>query len=436
MTAEWVEVLLEDVAELNGGYAFKSEEYTNTGHFVLRTLNITEDGRITKKGATFISEASAKTYERFALKPLDSLFVMVGATLGKVGLVKDTDLPALLNQNMWVIRKKRSDTDPLFLHYAFSFYSKPLCSLVSGSARGFVKRDDFRRMKLWLPTLKAQKKISSLLAGLDDRITLLRETNITLEAIAQAAFKSWFVDFDPVRAKQEGRQPEGMDEATAALFPDTFETTELGELPTAWRISNIGAELTSILGGTPSRARPEFWKEGTVAWINSGKVNEFRITTASELITDEALSRSATKLLPARTTVLAITGATLGQISIVEIAACANQSVIGILQNEKFSTEFIYFWINFNIKKLIASQTGGAQQHINKGNVEELPLIVPDIQILNRFKSIAQPLFFKIAENCFQISTLSSIRDSLLPRLISGQIRLPDYEEQIGTATT
>lgn len=328
----------------------------------------------------------------------------------------------------------KDGNDPFFLYYILKYLN--LNNWRSGSGQPLLNQSTLNAIEALIPPYSVQLQISSFLYAIDDRIKLLQETNSTLESIAQALFKSWFVDFDPVRAKQEGRQSEGMDEATAALFPDTFETTKLGELPTAWRISNIGAELTSILGGTPSRARPEFWKEGSVAWINSGKVNEYRITTASELITDEALSRSATKLLPARTTVLAITGATLGQISIVEIAACANQSVIGILQNEKFSTEFIYFWINFNIKKLISSQTGGAQQHINKGNVEELPLLVPDIQILNRFKSIAQPLFIKIAENCFQISTLSSIRDSLLPRLISGQIRLPDYEEQIGTATT
>jgi type I restriction enzyme S subunit len=163
--------------------------------------------------------------------------------------------------------------------------------------------------------------------------------------------------------------------------------------------------------------------------LNSGKVNEFRITTASELITEEALLKSATKLLPARTTVIAITGATLGQVSIVEIEACTNQSVVGLIQNEKFSTEYIYFWINFNIKKLISSQTGGAQQHINKGNVEDLHFLVPDIKILNEFKSISHPLFLKVAENCFQINTLGNIRDTLLPRLISGQLGFPDLDE-------
>jgi len=302
-------------------------------------------------------------------------------------------------------------------------------SVLNTTVQKTLNLKDIRRLPIPIPANSTIKNISKFSEALSDRITLLRETNATLEAIAQALFKSWFVDFDPVRAKSEGKLPEGIDEATAALFPDSFEQSKLGEIPKGWKISNIGSELTTILGGTPSRERPEFWNDGVVSWINSGKVNEFRITTASELITEEALLKSATKLLPARTTVIAITGATLGQVSIVEIEACTNQSVVGLIQNEKFSTEYIYFWINFNIKKLISSQTGGAQQHINKGNVEDLHFLVPDIKILNKFKSISHPLFLKVAENCFQISTLGNIRDTLLPRLISGQLGLPDLDE-------
>ncbi|MDD2978051.1 restriction endonuclease subunit S [Aquabacterium sp.] len=117
MSSEWKEISLDDIAELNGGYAFKSEEYTDKGHFVLRTVNITDDGRICRDGAAYVSPAAAKKYERFLLKDLDTLFVMVGATLGKTGLVKSGDLPALLNQNMWVVRARTDQVDPLFLHY-------------------------------------------------------------------------------------------------------------------------------------------------------------------------------------------------------------------------------------------------------------------------------------------------------------------------------
>lgn|ERR1035438_7160610 len=124
MAFEWDEVRLDEVAELNGGYAFKSEDYTSSGRFVLRTVNITESGRITREGATFVDEGRAEEYERFSLKPMDTLFVMVGATLGKTGIITPRDLPALLNQNMWVVRANPLKVNPLFLHYCFTEASK------------------------------------------------------------------------------------------------------------------------------------------------------------------------------------------------------------------------------------------------------------------------------------------------------------------------
>ena len=429
MTAEWVEVLLEEVAELNGGYAFKSEEYTNTGHFVLRTLNITEDGRITKKGATFISEASAKTYERFALKPLDSLFVMVGATLGKVGLVKDTDLPALLNQNMWVIRKKRSDTDPLFLHYAFSFYSKPLCSLVSGSARGFVKRDDFRRMKLWLPTLKAQKKISSLLAGLDDRITLLRETNITLEAIAQALFNSWFIDFDPVGAKQEGRQPEGIDQATAGLFPNSFEQSEFGEIPKGWTLEALDKNINFLNG----LALQKFPPTG---------INDLPVIKIAQLRKGDAIGAdlAASSIKPEYVVkdgdVLFSWSGSLE----VEIwcggEGALNQHLFKVTSSI-YSKWFIYLWTRKHLNNFreIAASKATTMGHIQRSHLSAAKILVPDKRLLDTIDSIISPLIDKVIENNLQVRSLSSLCDTLLPRLISGQLRLPDAEEQIEAAT-
>lgn len=407
---------------------------TDGGVPIIRVNNF-RDTSIDVTDVMKVSPEIAEKYERTCLQGGEVLLTIVG-TVGQVAVAPKSVAGFNVARAVAVINPLEDiGAEWIALCLRSPFSQHLLGSRANTTVQITINLKDLRALPIPFPPKAERKLINELISSLDDRITLLRENSAALEGIAQALFKSWFVDFDPVSAKLEGRKPEGMDEATAALFPDSFEQGELGEIPKGWKISNIGSELTSILGGTPSRARPEFWKEGTVAWINSGKVNEFRITTASELITEEALSKSATKLLPSRTTVLAITGATLGQISIVEIAACANQSVIGILQNEKFSTEFIYFWINFNIKKLISSQTGGAQQHINKGNVEELPLLVPDIQTLNRFKSIAQPLFIKIAENCFQISTLSSIRDSLLPRLISGQLRLPDSEVQVETIT-
>ncbi len=140
--------------------------------------------------------------------------------------------------------------------------------------------------------------------------------------------------------------------------------------------STIGKEFECVLGGTPKTSISEYW-DGDINWINSGEINNFRITKSSRNITKLGLEKSATKLLNKGTTVIAITGATLGQVSLLEIDTCANQSVIGICENKLIKKDYIYPLMNYAIKKLMLNQTGGAQQHINKNDVESFEINIP-----------------------------------------------------------
>ena len=223
--------------------------------------------------------------------------------------------------------------------------------------------------------------------------------NNNLEQQAQAIFKSWFVDFEPFG----------------------------GELPSGWKQTKLGSSCNCVLGGTPSRNKSEYWN-GSIPWINSGEVNNFRIIKPSETITKLGLEKSATKLLPAKTTVLAITGATLGQVSLLEIDACANQSVVGIVPNDDMPYEYIYPLIKQSIAELISHQTGGAQQHINKQNVENLDIIIPPYDDLMKYQSTVCHLYKMIANNCFENERLVNIRDRLLPKLMSGELDVSDID--------
>jgi type I restriction enzyme S subunit len=334
-------------------------------------------------------------------------------------------LECALGQNLVLLRSDGTKVFPPFLRWLLrspQWWNQVNTFINVGAVFDSLKCADIPNFKLPLPPLADQKAIAAVLGALDDKIELNRQMNATLEAMARALFQSWFVDFDPVRAKLDGRQPTGLDSATAALFPNEFHDSELGPIPKGWSVTTVGAKLSPLLGGTPSRAKLEYWTNGTMAWINSGKTNEFRIIEPSEWITEAALENSATKLLPRRTTVLAITGATLGQVSVTEIDCCANQSVVAVPASDAFPTEFIYLWIEENIRELLASQTGGAQQHVNKGNVEELSLLYPEPKVMNAYLRKAKPLFDQIATNCFQSSTLGALRDTLLPKLLAGDI--------------
>jgi type I restriction enzyme S subunit len=190
------ETVLGDIADLNGGYAFKSSDYTESGVFVLRTLNIDPNGNITKRKATYVSKTRMEEFDRFKLLENDILFVMVGATLGKTGVVREADLPALLNQNMWVIRAKSDLIDPQYLYFVFTRYSKSLLSGAAGAARAFVKRDDFRNLMVPVPSLEEQKKIvvqldsmqsktSEMVAAYDAKLTAAKNLR---QSILNAAF--------------------------------------------------------------------------------------------------------------------------------------------------------------------------------------------------------------------------------------------------------
>ena len=238
--------------------------------------------------------------------------------------------------------------------------------------------------------------------------------NKTLETIGQTIFKYWFVDFEFPNEKGKPCKSSGGE----------MVSSELRKIPKGWKVSKIGKEFETILGGTPSTTNKPYWENGTVAWINSGEINKFRITEPTVYITKEAVDNSATKLMPKGTTVLAITDATLGQVSRIEIDTYANQSVIGIIENKDIPSEYIYLWIKHKIIGLISHQTGEAQQHINKNNVNELEILLPDDSLMLKFKEMMRSIFKNISINCFESQNLSQIRDSLLPRLMSGKIRV------------
>lgn len=336
---------------------------------------------------------------------------MYGATVGKLGILKKEMSTNQACCNMVV---DENNADYRFVYYSLLKNRAGLISLASGAAQQNLNQEIIKNYELLIPPLNEQRAIAKILSDLDDKIELNQKMNKTLEAVGQALFKHWFVDFEFPNEKGKPYKSSG----------GKMVESELGKIPGGWIISTIGNEFQTILGGTPSTQRKEYWTNGNIPWINSGKVNEFRITKPTAFITKEALENSAAKMMPKGTTVLAITGATLGQVSRVEIDVCGNQSIIGVVQNKKLPSEYVYYWIRENINDLISHQTGGAQQHINKNNVNSMLFLIPLDTIIDKFRLIIENIFQKISLNCFESENLSEIRDSLLPRLMSGKIRV------------
>ena len=414
---EWSEKAVKYIAKIVGGGtpSTKISEYWNGDipwitpkdlsiqqhKYICKGLrNITPDG---------LNKSSAK------IIPSNSVILSTRAPVGYIAISR-RDITT--NQGCHSLIPN-NDMDTEFLYYLLLNNVEYLKSQSNGSTFGELSAKVLSELRFKLPTLKEQKAIAKILSDLDSNIELNEKMNKTLEAIAQAIFKHWFIDFE--FPDEEGKPYK----SSGGEMVDS----ELGKIPKGWMVSNIGRELTTVLGGTPSTNKKDYWNGGNIPWINSGKINEFRIIKPSAYITPEALTNSATKMMPKGTTVLAITGATLGKVSRIEVDMCANQSVIGIIENQLLPSEFIYFWVKSNIDYLILNQTGGAQQHINKENVNELRILIPSKEIMNKYIRMIKVMFDKISLSSFEEDDLSAIRDLLLPKLMTGKIRVPLEDE-------
>jgi type I restriction enzyme S subunit len=267
---------------------------------------------------------------------------------------------------------------------------------------------------LQLPPLHIQREIAKTLGALDDRIALLRETNTTLEAIAQALFKSWFVDFDPVHAKMQGRAPEGIDEATAALFPDSFEESELGPLPKGWRnvslkdvVSIHDSKRIPLSGQERDKRKGPYPYYGAAALMDS--VDDY-LFDGIYLLTGEDGSVADTNGYP-------IMQYVWGKFWV-------NNHAHILQGKDGVSTEHVMLALQqTNITPYI---TGAVQAKLSQTNMWRINFTMPNREVAELFGTLLEPLFVLFRHNSEQARTLSTLRDTLLPRLISGQLSLSE----------
>ena len=398
--SEWKECRLTEVCDTI------SETYKDSAKKVvlINTSDVLE-GKITNH--KFVDNKNLAGQFKKKFQKNDILYSEIRPANKRYAFVDIDPRDYIASTKLMVLRSK-SFILPKYLYYLLTNKNtiRELHAIAVGRSGTFpqITYSELSNIKFKLPPIEIQEIILSFLLNLDDKISVNKKICENLEAQAQALFKHWFIDFAPFK---DGK----------------FVESELGMIPEGWRVSTIGKVCKCELGGTPSRANKSYWG-GNIAWINSGAVNSFRICQASEFITDEGLNRSATKLLPAKTTVLAITGATLGQVSLLEIDSCANQSVVGIKENEKMPYTFIYPLIKSKIKELMLMQTGGAQQHINKDNIQSLKIVLSPDHIMSDYNSITQEMYAQIGKLCFENLRLSTLRDTLLPKLMSGAIKV------------
>ncbi len=333
--------------------------------------------------------------------------------------------------------KNFKSLDSIFLCYWLKSEvgQSALQSIMIGSAQKALTISGLLKLKIKIPSLREQGRIVETLSALDDRITLLRETNATLEAIAQALFKSWFVDFDPVHAKAEGREPEGMDATTAALFPDSFEESELGLVPKGWRATKL-ADVCSYINRGIS---PKYLESGGVVVINQKCVRDFSIDFTKARRHDPLQRKIDGRSLAVGDVLVNSTGVgTLGRVA--QVLALSEPAIVDshvtvVRAGTALSWPFLGQWMMRQQPQIEAMGEGSTgQTELSRSKLAELRLTAPSAPVLNLFDDLVLPLKERIALNESRVQTLTQLRDALLPRLISGQLRLPDAEQAVEEA--
>ena len=268
-------------------------------------------------------------------------------------------------------------------YFYYKFYLSNLRYLDSGSAQSQITIDDLKRLQISLPSLEEQRRIAGILGAIDDKIENNRRINTNLELQAQALYKQWFVDSSTVK------------------LGDVVKTTS---------------------GGTPSRSHMEFYA-GKYGWVKSKELNGSFITNTEESITDDAIAKSAAKLLPAKSILIAMYGATVGQYAVLSHPMTCNQAVCALLPNENYPYTYL-FMVAKNIKEELANKAiGSAQQNISQVIIKDIDLS-SDIVKIKQFHKIVCPHFEVMEKNQKENETLATLRDTLLPKLMNGEIKL------------
>lgn len=307
---------------------------------------------------------------------------------------------------------------------------------------------------------KNEKVIAKILGDLDEKIHLNNQINQTLESIAQAIFKSWFIDFDPVRAKitakQTGQDPEfaamcaisGKSEAeleqmakedfaelqeTASLFPDELVESELGEVPKGWEVSTVGEQIQTVGGGTPSTKNADFWDDGIHYWTTPKDLSNLTdkiLLNTERKITDAGLKKISSGLLP-KDTVLMSSRAPVGYLALSKIEVAINQGYIAILPNMKYSAEYLIQWCEANMAEIKGRASGTTFQEISKKNFREINFICPDEKIVASYTKTVRTLYDEIALKAKESQSLVDIRDTLLPKLLSGEVDVSSLQDEV-----
>lgn len=440
MTSEWRTVEIGSLCEniYDGPHATPQKIESGPVFLGISSLN---NGRLDLSQTEHLSEKDFERWtKRVAPKQGDVVF-SYETRLGQAAMIP-AGLRCCLGRRMALMRIDRTKAMPEYVLYAYlapAFQEVLRQRTIHGSTVDRIPLTDFGKFPISVPSIDVQKSIVELLSALDDRIALLREANATLEAIAQALFKSWFIDFDPVRVKSEGREPEGMNAEIAGLFPESLNESALGPIPKGWSQTTLG-QVCELHGGA-IQTGPFGSQLHASDYVAAGIPVVMPKNLANRRINELSIAR----IPQSEADRLARHKVQSGDIVFSRRGDVERHALIGKLESGWIcgtgcllvrpgpawpSSTFLSIALDDQRarKWLVRHAVGATMPNLNTGILASVPLVVPQTELLDAFENIVASTEEKRSLNYETIQVLTELRDALLPRLISGALRLPDAE--------
>jgi len=423
---------------------------------VIRGINLNGD-QFSDDGFVFVNEEKADELYRNLAYPGDIVFTQRG-TLGQVAIIPENvrfeRYVVSQSQMKLTVNKKIADSYYIYLYFRSAEAKRVIGNNAIIGGVPHINLGILKAIEIPLPSLSVQKRIVGIIKNLDDKIKGNRQANQTLEQIAQAIFKSWFVYFEPTRAKitakQNGQDPERAAMAaisgktleeldqlspeqqqqlktTASLFPDVLTDSELGEIPEGWKINPLSKMVELIGGGTPKKSENDYWG-GEIPWfsVKDSPIEGDVFVIDTELkITDLGLRKSSTKLLPEGVTIISARG-TVGRLALVGIPTAMNQSCYGVKGSNGIGVYLNYFNLKEGVSILQQNSHGAVFDTITRNTFETVVIAESAIGLKYEFEKNVSGVFDKIKNNLFENKSLEGVRDALIPKLLAGDLKVDE----------
>lgn len=411
---KWKEVRLGDVCEIYGRIGFRgytTNDLVDTpkeGAISLSPKNII-NGELNLDQCTYIKWDKYYESPEIMINPNEIIITKTGSSVGRTTFVRRVDHPMTLNPQLVVLKNISENAEFLSYYIKSALFQSVLKSIVVGSAIPTLSQKNLANLKINVPKeVDDQRRIASILSSLDRKIELNNKINADLEEMAQAIFKNWFVDFEPFK---DGK----------------FVDSELGMIPEGWKVGRLD-EIADVVGGsTPSKAKPEYYTQKGIAWLTPKDLSNHPAVYSSrgEIdITEEGYNSTSTKLMP-KGTVLFTSRAPIGYISIAQNDICTNQGFKSLVPKEA-GTCFLYCFLKYVTPEIENKSTGSTFKEASGSLMKSLQVIMPEQKVFEDFETIVSPLFARIESLEKENSRLSLLRDTLLPRLMSGELEVPE----------